>query len=90
MYRLVRFVIRRLFSAFKAYHKFPLTIASDAPTKTVSGRLHKRPTINRNVGDSVNSHGVSNFTTTGDEPDDKRERLSLCQGFGPDSTPSER
>ena len=65
MYRFVKLVIRNLFNAFKAYHKFPSTIASDAQTKTVSGRdamsVNKRSTINRNADESVNNHGVSNF-----------------------------
>ena len=66
MYRVIKFVIRRLFNAFKAYHKFPLSIASDARTKAISGRseqaVQKLPAINRNVDNNVNSsHGVSNF-----------------------------
>jgi hypothetical protein len=68
MYRLVKFVIRNLFNAFnfKAYHKFPSTIASVVRTKAISGSdalsVQKRPTINRNANDSVNNHGVSNFS----------------------------
>lgn len=66
MYRVVKLVIRRLFNAFKTYHKFPLTIASDSRTKAISGRgaksVHKRPVINRNVDESASDHGVSNFS----------------------------
>lgn len=94
MYRLVRFVIRRLFNALKTYHKSSSTIASDSRTKAISGRgalsVHKRPVINRNAGENVNNHGVSNVSfTIGVEPEitDEREKTiendCRCQGFAP-------
>lgn len=65
LYRVVKLMIKRLINIFKAYHKFPLNIASDARTKALSGRgalpAHILPAINRNVENNVNSHGVSNF-----------------------------
>lgn len=88
MYRIVRFVIRRLFNALKTYHKFPSTIASDSRTKAISGRsamsVHKRPVINRNADENVNNHGVSNASRG-----KVRERLplpsGLCSTFPPSS-----
>ena len=77
MYRMVKSVIRNLFNAFKAYHKFSATIASDARTKKIVGRgtmsVNKRSVINRNAGNSVNNHGVSNSTT----------QTRTSQGFAP-------
>jgi hypothetical protein len=92
MYRMVKFVIRRLFNAFKAYHKYPSSIASDARTKAISGRnavsSRKRPVvINRNVGDNVNNnHGVSNSLKRDQQcwKSCKLERVSLpglCSTF---------
>lgn len=88
MYRMVKFVIRHLFNAFKAYHKFPSTIASDARAKAISGRgtksARKRPAINRNVGDNVNSYGVSNRRVGmryGKQLSNESE--CRCQGFAP-------
>lgn len=52
MYRIVKFVISRMLSAFQAYHKSPSIIASDKRTKAITGRgalASKRPAINRNV-----------------------------------------
>lgn len=67
LYRVVKLMIKRLINLFKAYHKFPLNIASDARTKALSGRgalpAHILPAINRNVANNVNSHGVSNFAS---------------------------
>lgn len=89
MYRIVKFVIRRLFNAFKAYHKSPLNIASDARTKALSGRnaqsVQKLPVINRNVDNNVNSHGVSNFRRSlVSEPEIAEiENECRCQGFIP-------
>lgn len=83
MYRIVKFVIRHFLNAFKAYHKFPSTIASVAGTKAISGRgvksARKRPAINRNVDDNVNSRGVSN----GWNNSRAIENECRCQGFAP-------
>lgn len=86
VYRLVKFVIRHLFSAFKSYHKFPSTIASDARTKADVGRgamsPRKRPVINRNAGDNVNSHGVSNsLQSAASRVNQKTTMRCRCQGL---------
>ena len=79
MHRVVKYVIRYLFNAFKAYHKFPCAIASESRTKTLSERsalpVHKRQVIDRNV----NSHGVS-CSFNGNEPEiTDSKKYELCR-----------
>lgn len=84
-------MIKRLINIFKAYHKFPLNIASDARTKALSGRgalpAVFLPAINRNVENNVNSHGVSNFAieSRADDPEIDASTITSAavEVFGP-------